>query len=111
MIQPVDDVPDGVPVISSRSDLKRIEQALRNNWEMPEQVFRSLPDQLVNIVTNGSPREQIAAARVLVAMHAQNTAAQTRTVAHAHVHRVEATNDSTAGDRRAALAARIARLR
>jgi hypothetical protein len=62
MIQPVDDVPDGVPVISSRSDLKRIEQALRNNWEMPEQVFRSLPDQLVNIVTNGSPREQIAAA-------------------------------------------------
>lgn len=110
MIQPASNN-DDTPTVMSRSDVRRIEQALRKNWQIPEAVYVGLPQKMARIVVEGSPREQVAAARVLIAMQAQNDAAQTKTVAHAHVHRVEATNDSTAGDRRAALAARIARLR
>jgi len=102
----------------SRSDMQLIGQAVRKGWKIPDNLLAGLPAALVKIVAEGKPRDKIAAARVLVKMQESNAEAEKPPAvvahAHAHVHRVESespANDSTASNRRAALAARIARLR
>ena len=101
----------------SRSDMQLIGQAVRKGWKIPDNLLAGLPAALVKIVAEGKPRDKIAAARVLMKMQEANAEAEKppAVVAHAHVHRVENSespaNDSTTSNRRAALAARIARLR
>ena len=102
----------------SRSDMQLIGQAVRKGWKIPDNLLAGLPAALVKIVAEGKPRDKIAAARVLMKMQQANAEAEKPPAvvahAHAHVHRVESespANDSTASNRRAALAARIARLR
>jgi hypothetical protein len=116
MIQPTDSALLTEPL--SRSDMQLIGQAVRKGWKIPDNLLVGLPAALVKIVAEGKPRDKIAAARVLVKMQESNAEAEKPPAvvahAHAHVHRVESespANDSTASNRRAALAARIARLR
>ncbi len=117
MIQPTDSALITEPL--SRSDMQLIGQAVRKGWKIPDNLLAGLPAALVKIVAEGKPRDKIAAARVLMKMQQANTEAEKPPAvvahAHAHVHRVESpespANDSTASNRRAALAARIARLR
>jgi hypothetical protein len=99
--------------------MQLIGQAVRKSWKIPDNLLAGLPAALVKIVAEGKPRDKIAAARVLMKMQQANAEAEKPPAvvahAHAHVHRVESpespANDSTASNRRAALAARIARLR
>lgn len=58
----------------SRSDLKQIEIALRKGWVIPEQLYEALPKIMAAIAVKGKPREQIAAAKVLLNMKSQNEA-------------------------------------
>jgi hypothetical protein len=103
----------------SRSDMQLIGQAVRKGWKIPDNLLAGLPAALVKIVAEGKPRDKIAAARVLVKMQESNAEAEKPPAvvahAHAHVHRVEsespANDSSSTSNRRAALAARIARLR
>ena len=104
----------------SRSDMQLIGQAVRKGWKIPENLMAGLPAALVKIVAEGKPRDKIAAARVLMKMQEANAEAEKPapvvTHAHAHVHRVESPESpadvsSNTSNRRAALAARIARLR
>jgi hypothetical protein len=102
----------------SRSDMRLVGQAIRHGWNIPPELMDKLPEAMARVVVEGKPRDKIGAAKVLVQMHAMNAADKPKppsVVAHAHVHRVENSespaNDSTASNRRAALAARIARLR
>lgn len=101
----------------SRSDMRLVGQAIRHGWNIPPELMDKLPEAMARVVVEGKPRDKIGAAKVLVQMHAMNAADKPKppsVVAHAHVHRVESespANDSTASNRRAALAARIARLR
>ena len=116
MIQPSESTLLTQPL--SRSDMQMIGQAVRKGWKIPDNLLAGLPAALVKIVAEGKPRDKIAAARVLMKMQQANAEAEKPPAvvahAHAHVHRVESespANDSTASNRRAALAARIARLR
>jgi len=116
MIQPTDSALLTEPL--SRSDMQLIGQAVRKGWKIPDNLLAGLPAALVKIVAEGKPRDKIAAARVLMKMQQANAEAEKPPAvvahAHAHVHRVESespANDSTTSNRRAALAARIARLR
>ena len=117
MIQPTDSALITEPL--SRSDMQLIGQAVRKGWKIPDNLLAGLPAALVKIVAEGKPRDKIAAARVLVKMQESNAEAEKPPAvvahAHAHVHRVENPESpadvSTASNRRAALAARIARLR
>ena len=77
MIQPASDNSD-TPAVMSRSDVRRIEQALRNRWELPQRLFEVLPGQMMKLLVTGTARDQIAAARVLVQLNAQNTQPQDR---------------------------------
>ena len=103
----------------SRSDMQLIGQAVRKGWKIPDNLLAGLPAALVKIVAEGKPRDKIAAARVLMKMQQANAEAEKPPAvvahAHAHVHRVESESpanvSSTTSNRRAALAARIARLR
>jgi hypothetical protein len=56
----------------TRSDLRRMEHALSTGWKIPDAVLEIIPARLLKIMSEGGHREQIAAARVLVAMHGQN---------------------------------------
>jgi hypothetical protein len=116
MIQPTESTLITEPL--SRSDVQLIGQAVRKGWKIPDNLLAGLPAALVKIVAEGKPRDKIAAARVLVKMQESNAEAEKPPAvvahAHAHVHRVESespANVSTTSNRRAALAARIARLR
>jgi hypothetical protein len=98
--------------------MQLIGQAVRKGWKIPDNLLAGLPAALVKIVAEGKPRDKIAAARVLMKMQESNAEAEKPPAvvahAHAHVHRVESespANVSTTSNRRAALAARIARLR
>jgi hypothetical protein len=103
----------------SRSDMRLVGQAIRHGWNIPPELMDKLPEAMARVVVEGKPRDKIGAAKVLVQMHAMNAADKPKppsVVAHAHVHRVEnsespADVSSTTSNRRAALAARIARLR
>ena len=77
MIQPASNN-DDTPALMSRSDVRRIEQALRNRWELPQRLFEALPAAMMKLLVNGTSRDQIAAARVLVQLNAQNTQPQER---------------------------------
>ena len=77
MIQPASNN-DDIPTVMSRSDVRRIEQALRNRWELPQKLFEVLPGQMLKLLVHGTARDQIAAARVLVQLNAQNTQPQER---------------------------------
>lgn len=53
-----------------------IEQAVRQGWQIPPNVFSDIPQKLHDVVCSpeASDRNKIAAARVLSMLHAQNKA-------------------------------------
>lgn len=57
-----------------RSDARLIEQAARNKWNIPAAAFDVLPSQVVRMAVdpNEAPRNRLAAARAVIAMHGQN---------------------------------------
>jgi len=114
MIQPASGSQDGNLQPMSRSDLRMVEQAVRQNWSIPDAIFQALPGVMAQILSSGSNREKVAAARVLAALHSQNQATQPRLsmVAHKHQHEVlPPINPENLNERRAELRARAARLR
>lgn len=83
----------------ARRDLRLAEQAIRKDWQIPEQVMTGLPKIAANLAVNGTPRERIAAMRVLIAMKAQNDQPQQQQGTTINVG-VQVDN-STTNDRRA----------
>lgn len=61
-----------------RSDARLIEQAARNKWNIPAAAFDVLPAQVVRMAVdpNEQPRNRLAAARAVIAMHGQNQGEQ-----------------------------------
>jgi len=99
--------------IMKRSDMRMLEQAVRHRWELPASLYEALPLVLAKILSNGTAREQVAAARVLAQLHAQNNADQPRLsmVAHKHQHEVLPVAAGDLNDRRRELLARVAAIR
>jgi hypothetical protein len=98
---------------AKRGDLRRYEQAIRHGWKIPDEIYRALPRVLATILAKGTAREQVAAARVLAQLHAQNNADQPRLsmVAHKHQHEVLPVAAGDLNDRRRELLARVAAIR
>jgi hypothetical protein len=56
-----------------RADLRLLERAIRQGWDIPEEVYRSLPRIVVGILTGSqTAREKLAAVRALTTMHKDN---------------------------------------
>ena len=95
----------------TRGDLRQIETAIRKGWTIPEQVFEKAGIVISQILSKGTAREKVAAARVLIAMNEQNNP-QPVLVAHQHIHQVTSnTTESDVERKRRELSGRIARLR
>jgi hypothetical protein len=95
----------------TRGDLRQIETAIRKGWTIPEQVFEKAGLVISQILSKGTAREKVAAARVLIAMNEQNNP-QPVLVAHQHIHQVASnTTESDVERKRRELSGRIARLR
>ncbi len=94
--------------IVERSDVRRLEQAVRHRWQLPEQLYLALPNQMMKLLVNGTPREQIAAARVLALLHQANEEATPRVamVAHRHQHEIMPVTTGNINERRSELLAR-----
>ena len=56
----------------TRRDLRQVETAIKKGWKIPDQIFEQAAIVIGKILASGADREKIAAARVLVAMNAQN---------------------------------------
>lgn len=72
----------------TRSDLRQIESAVRKGWVIPDMVLDALPKTMAVIALKGKPRDQVAAAKVLLAMKEQNEDRDgvTKQILHQHVH-------------------------
>lgn len=94
-----------------RSDIRMIQTAIANGWNIPADVMNELPETMANLTRDADARTQVAAARVLVAMNAQNQKQSPSLVAHAHVHKHEIEQGGeTFEQRKERIAARIAQL-
>ena len=49
--------------------------AIRNGWQIPDAAMRAAPSIVANMLTNGTPREKLRAAEVLIRMRDSNIAA------------------------------------
>jgi hypothetical protein len=90
-----------------------LEQAVRDEWPIPVQFRPAIVNRQMHIAVDPSvdPRIQIAAARVLVAMNAQNLAARAAAPKSTTVNVHVAILDATPDERRMLLAALAERLR
>ena len=74
-----------------RSEIRTIEQAIRNKWDIPESAMALVPLKMLQAVAKGNYREAAAAARVLALMVAQNQELDPPKVSliqHQHLHAV-----------------------
>ncbi len=59
----------------STSDIRLIERAIRNKWNIPDIVMELVPKMMLKIVAEGKDREKIGAAKVLAEMVKHNAEA------------------------------------
>ena len=94
-----------------KADARMVAMAIKRGWKIPDSILDSLPSVLVKlVVTSDDDRTRLGAAKVLVAMKAQNdkTAPQpTRNVRH--VHTVEPITESNFAERKRLLIERANR--
>lgn len=64
----------------SRADLATVRRAIREGWDIPEQLLATLPKIAGAMALKGKPRDQIAAMKVLLAMKEQNDGKSSGTV-------------------------------
>ena len=58
-------------------DIRLVERAVKEGWDIPEEVYTTLPNSMLHIAQHGSSEHvRIGAARVLVAMHGQELEAR-----------------------------------
>lgn len=81
----------------TRQDLRQINAAIRKGWLIPDQLLDALPKVIGTIALKGKPRDQVAAAKVLIAMKEQNDdeqpAASRQTVVNVGVNVDNRTDD------------------
>lgn len=91
------------------SDLNSVNRALKNGWNIPQEVMDALPLVMASVMASGDHRAKVAAGRVLVSMHAQNQKekpVRPRTVKH--IHTLEPVTEHNIDERRRILDARLA---
>ena len=106
MIRPADDkplkgglgggakpAPPPVPTVAQidprtpGKDLRLIQQALHNGWEIRPEALKRIPDEMIRLViTSEDDRARVNAAKVLVAMMAQNKPTQPTTQVNVQVN-------------------------
>lgn len=93
----------------SRSDLALLKMAIQKGWQIPEQLLDALPKVAGTMALNGTPRERIAAMKVLLAMKAQNEENQRRgtPIEHRHVHELGPITEANLAEHRARLLAEL----
>ena len=79
-------LPDLLDPPHVRAGLNLVGQAVRNQWDIPESVYKQLGARINRILKTGTPREKLAAAKVLLAMSAANDRPLIQQ--HQHVHAV-----------------------
>jgi hypothetical protein len=93
----------------TRGDLRQIESAIRKGWQIPDQLFEKAGLVIGQILSKGSNREKVAAARVLIAMNEQNSPTPVL-VAHQHIHMTGDKPETALEQKRRELSDRIAKL-
>ena len=80
-----------------RGDLQQVAQAVKRGWKIPDVMFEKAGEVIAKIMVKGTPREQVAAMKCLLAMNEQNTPkAQQTQVVNVGVH----VDNRTTDDRR-----------
>ena len=70
-ITPINNEPDH----HARETLVLLASAIRNGWQIPDAALRSAPNIVASMLINGTAREKIRAAEVLIRMRDSNIAA------------------------------------
>ena len=68
-------------------DLRLLQQALHNGWEIRPEALKRIPDEMIKLVIqSGDDRARVNAAKVLVQMMAQNKPTQPTTQVNVQVN-------------------------
>ena len=70
-ITPINNEPDH----HARETLMLLSIAIRNGWQIPDAAMRSAPNIVASMLINGTPREKLRAAEVLIRMRDSNISA------------------------------------
>ena len=104
-----------MPTVQVRDghDLSMVRRAIRERWEIPAEVLRSLPAELAEMASDKGldDRARVNAAKVLVTMHGQNQKDDPPVSHVEHIHDLAPITVNNAAEHKQRLAARIARLR
>ena len=95
----------------SRADLAKVRRAIREGWDIPEQLLSALPKIAGAMAVKGKPRDQIAAMKVLLAMKEQNDRQEPipQQVEHHHTHELGPVTEENIEAQRAIRLARLTR--
>jgi len=80
----------------TRRNLRDLETKLRKGFAISDAMLQAAPLVMAGLLRNGSNREKIAAARVMVAMHNSNNP-QVQAHLHQHVSQPAGPDESMAG--------------
>ena len=92
-----------------RGDLRQIEQSLRRGFDIPDLLFNRTAHVVGQLLKDGKPaREQLAAARVVIALAEYNRSLQPlpAQVEHHHTHDIGPVTEANIEQQRAARSAR-----
>ena len=92
-----------------RGDLRQIEQSLRRGFDIPDLLFNRTAHVVGQLLKDGKPaREQLAAARVVIALAEYNRSLQPlpAQVEHHHTHDIGPVTEANIEQQRAARIAR-----
>ena len=64
-----------VDPVKRRRDLSLLKRAVVGRWALPTAVYLDVPAAMGEVLKDGNDRAKIAAAKVLIALHGQNLAA------------------------------------
>ena len=94
-----------------RTDLKLYGQAIRNGWQIPDAVMEYLPKRLLKIMSEGSNRDTIAAAKVLaMIVEKEREANEPKQIEHHHRHTIEPVTAENLDDHKQRLLAELDRV-
>jgi hypothetical protein len=95
----------------TRADLATVRRAIREGWDIPEQLLSALPKVAGAMAVKGKPRDQIAAMKVLLAMKEQNDRQEPtpQQIEHHHTHNIGPVTEENIEAQRAIRLARLTR--
>jgi len=77
-----------------RTELRDLQTGINNGWSIPTETLAAVPAKMLEFISNGSRREAIGAAKVLVSLIRHNASTDSPAALHLHSHTTAPTDET-----------------